>query len=116
MVQVSTHLHKKDIACKCGCGKNYLDPLLIDLLEKLALYFNRQILVYVGASCEKHHYVLNCSIAHISGNAVDFSIPGVRSHDVADVLRGFTNECEIISYRTFVHVEKALGKTKRGVT
>ncbi len=74
---------------KCKCGKcnspAYLNPKLITYLDELRKHFKKPVVITSGIRCKKYNASLSGSIptsGHLTGNAVDVCIKGVKPKDI----------------------------------
>lgn len=111
---MSEHFQIKEFACKCGCGKADISPLLIDKLEALRVALgNNPITIVSGCRCSKHSVAVKggASDMHTKGGAVDiyctkpngekYSSKTIAEH--AEKL-GFTGIGIITEYNTHVDI------------
>lgn len=85
----SKYFVRAEFACPCGrCGGFPVEPspALVRMSNQIREHFGRPMIPSSGVRCQAHNDELPGSVPnsrHVSGRALDFSIPGVP---VADVL------------------------------
>lgn len=71
---LSQHLSRKEIACKCGCGKDHISPDLVALFERIRARVG-PLTVTSGVRCPKHNRAQGgkADSAHVTGLALDIA-------------------------------------------
>ncbi|OCG19627.1 D-Ala-D-Ala carboxypeptidase family metallohydrolase [Gilliamella sp. WF3-4] len=116
-MNLSTHFKRSEFACKCGCGFDDVNPLLIDVLEDIRAHFNAPVFVNSACRCKKHNQAVGgkTSSQHVLGNAADIRVKNVPPSAVADYLDAKCLEnFGIGRYRTFTHVDVRAVKARWG--
>ncbi|OQY39754.1 MAG: hypothetical protein B6229_03115 [Spirochaetaceae bacterium 4572_7] len=127
--RLSENYHRDEFACKCGCGQDTVDYLLIILLEIVHFIFdkkygedsyNGRVSVYIvsGNRCKKHNISIPGSSntsKHLVGKAVDFVIyyydkkgnkKYISPREIYEVLcRNYKNKYCFILHDNFVHAD-----------
>ena len=80
---------RDEFACKCGCGFDEIDPLLVSTLQRLRDEVQRPVVVNSGCRCKSHNAAVKGSKSsqHLKGKAADIKIDGMTSREIFDVLR-----------------------------
>ena len=80
---------RDEFACKCGCGFDDIDPLLVSTLQRLRDEVQRPVVVNSGCRCKAHNASVNGSKTsqHLKGKAADIKIEGMTSQQIIDVIR-----------------------------
>lgn len=80
---------REEFACKCGCGFDDIDYLLVVLLQRLRDEAQRQVRVNSGCRCREHNAAIKGSAAsqHLQGKAADIRIEGMTAREIFDVIR-----------------------------
>ena len=88
---------REEFACKCGCGFDDIDPLLVSALQRLRDEVQRPVIVNSGCRCRSHNAAVKGSKSsqHLRGKAADIKIDGMTSRDIFDVLRRLYLDGEI---------------------
>lgn len=127
-MKVSNHFIRSEFACKCGCGFDSADKLLVEVLEGLRSHFvnkypKRKIAIIItsGNRCKKHNKQEGGSEKsyHVRGLAVDFRIKNVHEDEVVQFLEiAYPSKFGIGQYtnRTHLDVRNSLARwDKRGL-
>ena len=80
---------RDEFACKCGCGFDEIDPLLVSTLQRLRDEVQRPVVVNSGCRCKSHNAAVKGSKSsqHLRGKAADIKIEGMTSREIFDTLR-----------------------------
>ena len=75
-MQLTKNFSKKELECKCGCGKCDMDLELLDALQALRDRLGFPLSITSGFRCEEHNKKVGGARAskHLKGQAVDISI------------------------------------------
>lgn len=62
-----------EFACRCGCGKADISPLLVEQLGRVRGVYGKPMVVTSGVRCPSHNEAVGgkADSAHLSGLAVD---------------------------------------------
>lgn len=104
---LGSYFHRKEFACKCGCGFDTIDWELIDLLHQARVYFNSPIIINSGCRCEAYNKKIGGekNSWHVKGRAADIVVKGVDPDDVADYFETFNHDGGLGRYNIFTHVD-----------
>ncbi len=82
-MQLTKNFSKKELECKCGCGKCVMNPLLLSSLQLLRDKIGKPIKITSGYRCSTHNAKVGGAVSsqHLQGNAVDISIDGMTIED-----------------------------------
>jgi len=108
-MRLSEHFHSNEFKCKC-CGMFIRNQQLIDDLEHIRWIFGQPIHItaHGGNRCKiqniksggKEHS------KHLTGEAADFYIEGVSSHDIyLECCKQWPDSHGIGHYHTFTHLD-----------
>ena len=88
---------RDEFACKCGCGFDDIDPLLVTTLQRLRDEVQRPVIVNSGCRCKSHNAAVKGSKSsqHLRGKAADIKIDGMTAQEIFDVLRRLYLDGEI---------------------
>jgi uncharacterized protein YcbK (DUF882 family) len=108
MGDLSLHFHRREFACKCGCGFDGISPALVKVLEKIRAELGAPIHVVSGCRCAKRNAAVGGvkHSQHVLGTASDITADGKppkQVHAVAARVLGNTGGLGL--YPTFVHVD-----------
>lgn len=81
----SPNFKLSEFACKCGCGKVLVHPILIERLQRIATHFSKPVYINSGYRCSSHDIAVggNGLGAHTMGIAADIHVMGVPAKEVA---------------------------------
>ncbi len=105
--------------CKCGCGKNNIDPRLVEMLNLVREHCGEPpgmpLVVNSGCRCHKHNEEVGGSptSSHLTGHAVDIRALSDTTRFkivVSALMHGFSR---IGIGRTFVHLDNDPLKVKK---
>ena len=74
----SKYFSKGETSCHCGCGGNKVNPLLLEMLDKLREMIGGPLELSCAYRCEKHNAETPGSSKnsqHVKGNAADVLVP-----------------------------------------
>lgn len=85
MTQIGISFEKREMQCKCGCGKVIFDPDLIRKLDALREDLGRPIIINSGYRCEQHNQNVGGSpnSQHLYGKAADIRCTGITPEALA---------------------------------
>ena len=88
---------RDEFACKCGCGFDEIDPLLVSTLQRLRDEVQRPVVVNSGCRCRSHNAAVKGApqSQHMRGKAADIRIDGMTSQQIVDILRRLYLDGEI---------------------
>lgn len=99
---------RSEFACKCGCGFDRIDLLLVDNLQRLRDRIKQPIAINSGCRCTKHNAKEGGKREsfHLTGKAADIRALGgmtaAQLHAEAEKSQLFNG---IGKYRMFVHLD-----------
>ena len=75
MGDLSENFDRKELACKCGCGKDDVDPDLVFRLQRLRTLYGKPIHINSGVRCAKYNAEVGGvdGSAHVEGLAADIT-------------------------------------------
>lgn len=85
MTQIGIYFEKREMQCKCGCGKVIFDSDLIRKLDALREDLGRPIIINSGYRCEQHNQNVGGSpnSQHLYGKAADIRCTGITPEALA---------------------------------
>ena len=88
---------RDEFACKCGCGFDEIDPLLVSTLQRLRDEVQLPVVVNSGCRCKAHNAAVKGApnSQHMRGKAADIRIDGMTSQQIVDILRRLYLDGEI---------------------
>lgn len=78
MGDLSAHFSRKEFACRCGCGRDEVHPLLVTALEALRERLGRPVVITSGVRCPEWNRAVGGrpNSAHLTGEAADIKVTG----------------------------------------
>lgn len=107
MGDLSANFSRSEFKCKCGCGADQIDPMLINALEAVRKAIgNNPISVLSGVRCESHNkYVGGAKNSqHLKGTAADIKC-AIPAKILADIINVNLNVGGLGVYPGFVHID-----------
>ena len=76
MGDLSPHFSTSEFVCRCGCGRVFIEPELIQTLEAIREYAGFPVVITSGFRCPDQNAAAGGSpdSAHLRGEAADFSV------------------------------------------
>lgn len=115
--QLTPHFKRSEFACKCGCGKDNIDPVLVNHCETIRMAAGVALLVNSGVRCDKHNAKVGGvkGSYHTQGKAADIkcSLGARKLYELIQALyaAGKLPGLEYcLKYPTFVHID--IGKKR----
>lgn len=105
---MNKYFSRDEFACKCGCGFDTVDALLLEVLTNIRIHFNKPVLITSGCRCDAHNIRVGGSSKsqHKLGRAADIIVLGVSPQDVYDYsVKTYPNTLGLGNYDTFTHVD-----------
>jgi len=112
MGDLTKNFSRAEFACKCGCGTNAINHMLVLFLQKIRDHFDKPIKVVSGLRCAKRNAQVGGAkhSQHLLGNAADIVIDGVKPKEVAafaaTLMPGWGG---IKAYPRFTHIDVRSG-------
>ena len=87
--RLSNNLTRKEVACKCGCGFDIVDPKLVDTFQTLRDYINKPINITSGCRCPEHNKNQGgvANSAHMEGQALDMTVDGLSNRQFGEIVK-----------------------------
>lgn len=89
---VFPNFERKEFACKCGCGFDDIDRLVVVVLQDFRYFINKglspeeehKIIITSGCRCKSHNAAIGGvpNSQHVLGKAVDFAVPFLSSQEI----------------------------------
>lgn len=109
MGDLTKDFSRSEFACRCGCGFDDINPLLVVSLQCLRDLINAPVHVNSGCRCKNHNYRMNGSPTsqHLIGMAADVWAPRNSPEKIAEIAeRIFTfRNGGIGLYDNFTHLD-----------
>jgi uncharacterized protein YcbK (DUF882 family) len=112
MGDLSEHFSKWELACRCGCGFDDVDPELIRMLEEMRGHFGGPITINSGCRCLRHNMMVggNPQSEHLDGQAADLAIGSSNARFRMVEAARQTGFRRLGIAKTFIHVDTDLHK------
>ena len=116
---ITPHFQRREFACKCGCGKDNIDPALVQMCETIRNAVGVPICVNSGVRCEKHNKKVGGKQKkkdgtggsfHLYGKAADLSCT-LGARKLFEAIRNLYDAGKLpgleycLLYPTFVHID-----------
>lgn len=102
------YITRREMACKCGCGKDTFDMELSEVLEDLRGHFKQRLFIISGNRCESHNAQFNGAkkSQHMLSKAADIIIDNVEPIEVYTYLANkYMTKYGVGSYESFTHID-----------
>jgi len=118
---MTKNFKRSEFACKCGCGLDNIDPLVVAVWQSVRDHFGKPVSVTSGCRCETHnrkvggvdgsqHSPDNEGITH----AADGVVSGISPKEVGKYINSiFPNTLGVGVYSNFTHIDSRLDKPYR---
>ena len=112
-MKIGRWFEKEEFACKCGCGFDTVDALLLEALREIRIYFGEPVHVTSAARCSNHNANVGGGLKsqHLVGRAADIQVKNTDPSDVADYAEDLG--LSVGRYATFTHVDTRSGPPAR---
>jgi uncharacterized protein YcbK (DUF882 family) len=116
--KVGQHFKVKEFACKDGSQVVFIDEHLVSILDILRNKTEKPVIITSGYRTPEWNK--KCGGArysyHMCGMAADIRVNGMSAKEIANELNKITpNECGIIVYKSWVHLDVRTSKYRKGV-
>ena len=114
MSKISDNFSRGEFACKCGCGFDTVDAVLLRWLEQIRANFGKPVTVTSGCRCATYNKRVGGSpnSQHVTGRAADIKVAGESPEDVATYAEMIG--CQGVGrYSTWVHIDSRSGAPAR---
>lgn len=117
-MNVGKHFKVKEFACKDGSQVVFIDTYLVFILDILRNKIGKPVIINSGyRTPERNAKVGGAKYSyHMRGMAADIRIEGMTAKEIAKKIDGIIpNECGIIVYENWVHLDTRSNKYRKGV-
>lgn len=110
---LSPYFQRKEFACKCGCGYDTVDTVLLEALDAIRSHFGRPVTITSGCRCEAHNEAVGGSenSQHKKGRAADIVVRDTSPNDVANFAEDLG--MSVGRYEDFTHIDSRTGPPAR---
>ncbi len=123
MAKLTKNISRHEMACHCGCGFDTMDWETVRVLQDCADHYaeirglDRSVVTITSAArCLDYNRSIGSTdnSQHPRGRAIDFTIAGVRPHDVYAYLADeYPDRYGIGNYSNFTHLDTRSGGPAR---
>ncbi len=112
---------RKEMACRCGCNSEGIQPVLMDKLQELRTRYGKPMTITSGYRCPKHPAEATKTTpgAHALGLAADIGVQGAEAYEVLKLAfeLGFTGiGVQQKGSGRFIHLDVATTQLPRPTT
>jgi uncharacterized protein YcbK (DUF882 family) len=109
MSYVAQHFTRSEFACKCGCGLDSIDAVLVESLQAIRDHFGTPITITSGIRCCDHNKAVGGAdySQHLLGRAADIRVEDVEPRVIADFAEDLG--MSVGRYNTFTHIDSRSG-------
>lgn len=114
--RLSTNFNRTEFACRCGCGNDTVDAMLLSVLQWLRFELKSPVVISSGFRCEEYNALVQGRPGswHTVGRASDIVVVGHESDEVYNLLdKHFPNTLGLIQYPNFIHVDSRTGTYRK---
>lgn len=117
-MNVGKHFKVREFACKDGSQAVFIDTHLVAILDILRNKIGKPVIITSGYRTPEWN--TKCGGAkysyHMRGMAADIRVNEMTPKQVASILNGIIpNECGIIVYSGWIHIDTRSNKYRKGV-
>ena len=109
MGDLSKNFNRSEFACRCLCGQDTVDAVLLEQLEEVREHFGVPVTITSANRClfdnERVGGVFNS--LHLEGRAADIIVRDIDPDDVANFLEDIASG--LGRYTTFTHLDSRSG-------
>lgn len=110
MGNLSENFNREEFQCKCGCGFDTVDTVLLEVLQATRSAFGVKVTINSGCRCVAHNRLVGGvhGSQHTKGRAADIVVEGINPSRVASWFNSaFGSKVSIGIYTSdgFVHVD-----------
>lgn len=116
--KVGKHFKVKEFACKDGSQVVFIDSYLVSILDILRNKIGKPVIINSGYRTPTRNDAVGGAkySYHMRGMAADIRVNGMSAKQIANELNTIVpNECGIIVYNTWVHIDTRAKKYRKGV-
>lgn len=116
--KVGQYFKVKEFACKDGSQVVFIDSYLVSILDILRNQVGKPVIINSGYRTPGRNKEVNGAkySYHMRGMAADIRINGMSAKEIANKLNKIIpNECGIIVYKNWVHIDTRTSKYRKGV-
>lgn len=115
---VGKYFKVKEFACKDGSQVVFIDDYLVSILDMLRNQIGKPVHINSGYRTPTRNKAVGGAkySYHMRGMAADIRVNGINAKEIANKLNAIVpDECGIIVYSTWVHIDTRAKKYRKGV-
>ena len=117
--KVGQHFKVREFACRDGSQVVFIDSYLVSILDILRNQAGKPVISNSGYRTPARNKAVGGAkySYHMRGMAADIRIEGMTAKEIANKLNAIVpnDECGIIVYNTWVHIDTRTKKYRKGV-
>ena len=117
--KIGQHFKVREFACKDGSQVVFIDSYLVSILDILRNQVGKLVIINSGYRTPTRNKEVGGAkySYHMRGMAADIRINGMTAKEIANKLNKIVppDECGIIVYSTWVHIDTRTKKYRKGV-
>lgn len=117
--KIGQHFKVREFACKDGSQVVFIDSYLVSILDILRNQVGKPVIINSGYRTPTRNKEVGGAkySYHMRGMAADIRINGMTAKEIANKLNKIVppDECGIIVYSTWVHIDTRTKKYRKGV-
>jgi uncharacterized protein YcbK (DUF882 family) len=117
--KVGQHFKVREFACQDGSQVVFIDSYLVSILDILRNQAGKPVIINSGYRTPARNKAVGGAkySYHMRGMAADIRINGMTAKEIANKLNAIVpnDECGIIVYNTWVHIDTRTKKYRKGV-
>lgn len=117
--KVGQHFKVREFACRDGSQVVFIDSYLVSILDILRNQAGKPVIINSGYRTPARNKEVGGAkySYHMRGMAADIRIEGMTAKEIANKLNAIVpnDECGIIVYNTWVHIDTRTKKYRKGV-
>ena len=116
--KIGQHFKVREFACQDGSQVVFIDSYLVSILDILRNQVGKPVITNSGYRTPTRNKAVGGAkySYHMRGMAADIRIDGMGAKEIANKLNAIVpNECGIIVYSTWVHIDTRTKKYRKGV-
>lgn len=116
MSKIGKWFSSEEVACRCGCGFDRVDKVLVEVLDDVRDHFGKPVTVTSACRCDEHNAKVGGSpnSKHKLGIAADIRVKSISPEKVYTYLDDkYPNKYGIGKYKLFTHIDVRAGNKAR---
>ena len=108
-MSLSRYFKRPEFACKCGCGFDTVDTVLLEALEAIRGHFETPVVITSACRCIAHNHAVGGTdkSQHLKGRAADIQVKGIEPARIANYAEDLG--MSVGRYSTFTHIDSRSG-------